>query len=112
MPNRRYGQMTIGVNNQADFSKYNWRGEPFDSQYPSRLLIDKSGYIQIGYLNFNFVKETNTFDISLVVDLECSRYYTNPFSIKNGEYISIKLCEKEYKFKFENSDDFIITLSD
>lgn len=110
LPGKRYGQILIGGNGQADFTRNDWLGKPFDSEYPSKLSIEKSGYIQLGYMNFEFVKKTNTFNISLIVDLECSKYYTDSISIKNGEDVLIKLCGKEYRLIFIYDNDFIITL--
>lgn len=110
LPNKRYGSITIGVDSQADFTKYDWLGKPFGIEHPSQLIIVKSGYIQIGYVNFNFSKKTDIFDVSLIADVECSKYYANPISIKNGESVSVKICNREYTFKFMNRGDFVITL--
>jgi hypothetical protein len=101
---RRWGVIEPEIGSQADFRKLDWRGEPFDIEYPSKLIIVKPRNIQIGYINFHFVESTNTFGISFVADLVCSKYYTDPISIKNAENISIKLCEKEYKFKLTNDN--------
>lgn len=101
---RRWGVIEPEISSQADFVKQDVRGEPFDIEYPSRLTIVKPRNVQIGYINFQFAKSTNTFDISFVADLVCSKYYTDPISIKNAGNISIKLCENEYKFKLTNDN--------
>lgn len=110
LPIRRDGVFDLESNSLAYFPQENSLGDPFNSEYPSRLIIAKQYHNQIGYVNFSFIKSTDTFNISLIVDVECSKYYTTPISIKNGESISVILCEKKYIFNFMRSDDFIITL--
>lgn len=101
---RRWGVIEPEISSQADFNKLDLRGKPFDIEYPSQLIIANPRNVQIGYINFQFTESTNTFDISFVADLACSKYYTDPISIKNAGIISVKLCEKEYKFKLTNNN--------
>jgi hypothetical protein len=112
LPYKRYGIFKIGVDKQANFSKYDWLGKSFDNEYPSQLLISTTDFTQIGYVNFKFSGKTNTFDISLIVDTECSKYYTRPVFIKNGENFSIRLCGKEYRFNFLHKNGLVITFLD
>jgi hypothetical protein len=110
---RREGVIEPEIRNQADFMKQDWRGEPFDIEYPSRLTIVKSKNVQIGYVNFQYRKSTSTFDISFIADLECSTYYAAPVSIKTAENTSVKLCGKEYKLKFiRDNEDFTVKLQE
>jgi hypothetical protein len=101
---RRWGVIEPEISSQADFNKLDLKGEPFDIEYPSQLIIANPRNVQIGYINFQFAESTNTFDISFVADVVCSKYYTDPISIKNAGIISVKLCEKEYKFKLTNDN--------